>query len=86
MLSKDFFRFNVFKFINVPVFIVSLAIGIFMVYVTIPSTRTIYVYPTPDNVDILQYRDRTDNCFELNETEVKCPQNEKDIAQIPVQA
>jgi hypothetical protein len=68
------------------VFIVSLAIGIFMVYITIPSTRTIYVYPTPENVDILQYRDRTENCFEMKEVEVKCPRNEKDISQIPVQA
>ena len=39
------------KFINIPVFIISLAIGIFLVYVGNPRPSVIYVYPTPDNLD-----------------------------------
>jgi hypothetical protein len=78
-------RLNIFKYINVPIFVASLAIGIFMVYATMPDNRVIYVYPTPENVDILQYKDKSDNCFQVKSTEVTCPTNEKDISKVPVQ-
>ena len=44
---------NLFKMINLPIFIISLAIGIFVTYITIPSTQRIVVYPNPDNIDKL---------------------------------
>ena len=74
-----------FKYINMPVFIISLILGFVAVYCTMPDTRTIYVYPTPENAQLLQYRDKTDTCFSLEQTEVKCPINERDIAKIPMQ-
>lgn len=77
---------NFMKHINVPIFFISLAIGFFLVYITSPDTRTIYVYPTPDNVDILQYKDKTDNCFNINQKEVACPKNDADISKIPAQS
>jgi hypothetical protein len=77
---------NVLKYINVYVFIVSLALGIFAVYITTPEKRKIIVYPTHENSGILQYKDKTNSCFSVVETEVKCPANEKDIAKVPVQA
>jgi len=77
---------NIFKYINVKIFLVSLALGIFMVYVTISNDRKIYVYPTPENIEILQYRDKTDTCFQFEQKEVPCPKNEKDISKIPVQS
>jgi hypothetical protein len=86
MFFKYFQNFNLFKYINIPIFIVSLLVGLFMVYVTMPDTRTIYVYPTPENIDILQYKDKSDSCFEVKSTEVTCPTNEKDITKIPVQS
>jgi hypothetical protein len=43
------------------------------------------VYPSPENIDILQYRDKTGSCFTMKQTETPCPKNEKDIAKIPVQ-
>jgi hypothetical protein len=76
---------GLFKYINLPVFIISLAFGIFAVYVTMPDTRTIYVYPTPENIEQLQYRDKTDTCFSLRQKEVKCPKNESEITRIPAQ-
>ena len=36
------------KYINFPVFLVSLAIGILFVYLFQPELNVIYVYPTPD--------------------------------------
>jgi hypothetical protein len=85
-IKNLFQKFNIFKYINVPVFVISLAVGIFMVYVTMPNNRIIYVYPTPENVDILQYKDKSETCFQVKESEVTCPSNEKDIASIPVQS
>lgn len=74
------------KYINVPIFLVSLALGLFFIYITMPDMRKIYVYPTPENIDILQYRDKTDSCFHFKQKEVTCPKNEKDISKIPVQS
>lgn len=77
---------NIFKYINVSVFLISLFVGLFVVYITMPDTRKIYVYPTPENVDILQYRDKTDSCFQVKQDEVSCPSNEKEISVIPAQS
>jgi hypothetical protein len=78
--------FGFMKYINVPLFLVSLAIGLFFVYITMPDTRKIYVYPTPENNDILQYMDKTNSCFRFKQTEVPCPKNEDEIAKIPAQS
>ena len=76
---------SILKYINIPVFIVSLAIGLFFVYVVNPDKRKIYVYPTPDNVDTIQYKDETDTCFEFKENKVVCPEKESEISKIPAQ-
>ena len=77
---------NVFKNINIPVFIMSLAAGLFFVYVTIPKMTTIVVYPNPHLKEKLQYRDATDTCFKFDEVQVKCPHDESKIQKIPVQS
>jgi len=73
------------KYIDVPVFIISLIVGVLIMYYTMPDLRTIYVYPTPENVDLLQYKDKTGTCFSYKEHEVPCPSNASKIAKIPVQ-
>jgi hypothetical protein len=77
---------NLLKFINVPVFIVSLALGIFFVYITTSAKRTIIVYPTHENANLLQYRDATQNCFSVIEKEVSCPSDPSKISKIPAQS
>jgi hypothetical protein len=74
------------KYIDVPIFIVCLVIGLLIMYYTMPDLRKIYVYPTPDNVDLLQYKDKAGNCFSYREREVSCPTNPNKITKIPVQA
>lgn len=77
---------NFLKYINVPVFLISFAIGMFVVYIVLPDMRKIYVYPTPENVDILQYRDKTGQCFRFEQKEVSCPKDTTKIAKMPVQS
>jgi hypothetical protein len=74
-----------FKYINFPIFLISFCIGVFFVYITMPDMRKIYVYPTPENVAILQYKDNTNSCFEFKQKEVACPRDESKIKKIPVQ-
>ena len=74
------------KYIDVPIFIVCLVIGLLIMYYTMPDLRKIYVYPTPDNVDLLLYKDKAGNCFSYREHTVSCPTNPNKIAKIPVQA
>lgn len=73
------------KFINVPIFIISLAIGLFFSYITTPLPEVILVYPTPDNINSIQYRDEGDNCFGFTSAEVKCPQDKTRIREYPLQ-
>lgn len=75
----------IFKYINFPVFIASLAIGLFYVYILSKPQQIIYVYPTENNQNSIQYLDKTDNCFNFQMEEVNCPTNnnvKKIIAQI----
>lgn len=65
------------QFISVPLFIASLCIGIFVVYITEPNMHVVYVYPTPNNVNKIQYKDKLGNCFRFKQTKVQCPKNNK---------
>lgn len=78
--------FNILQYINVYVFIMALAFGLFAVYILMPDKRVIFVYPTPETYDNIQYRDKTHACFSVKETKVSCPANVADIAKIPAQS
>jgi len=67
--------FGLFKYINLPVFFLSFFVGMIGVWYSDPFKRKVYIYPSPDNVDIIQYKDKTGACFVYEETQVKCPNN-----------
>ena len=46
------------KFLNIPLFLISLAIGLFVVYISMPPTQVIYVYPNPDNEQKISFKDK----------------------------
>lgn len=73
------------KYIHVPIFIASFAIGLFFVYVIGPEIKTIYMYPSPSNYSKMQYKDNTDQCFQFKPIETKCPINPFEIKTVPVQ-
>ena len=66
------------KFVDISLFIVSLAIGLFLGYIYQPKKKTIYVLPTPDNIEKIQYKDIQGLCYEMEKEVVKCPVN-KDL-------
>ena len=70
------------KYVSFPIFLVSLSIGLLFVYLMPPPFTTIYVYPTPDNVDEVQYKDAAGSCFQFDAHKIKCDSN---TLPIPIQ-
>ena len=67
------------RIVNVYVFLISLAIGTLFVYLSAPTPTVIYVYPTPDNIDKVEYIDKAQNCYQFKASEVKCSSESKEI-------
>jgi len=77
--------FSLFKFINMYVFLTSLAIGLFFVYIFDTDDKQIVIYPTQENIELIQYKDKAGNCFAAKQQRVVCPANKSEISQIPMQ-
>jgi hypothetical protein len=74
------------NYISIPIFLISFSIGLFFIYILGPEMKTIYIYPTPENVDKILFKDKADNCFYFEETSVKCPNDKSLISKIPIQS
>ena len=75
----------ILDYISIPVFLVSFAIGLFFIYVLGPEMKTVFVYPTPESVNKVLFKDKAENCFHFNEEMVECPKDESLISEIPIQ-
>jgi hypothetical protein len=73
------------NYISLPVFLISFAIGLFFIYILGPEMKTIYIYPSPETIDKVLFKDKADNCFYFEEQFVECPKNENLISKIPIQ-
>lgn len=82
-MSTSYFAF--FRYVHWPAFFISLALGILAIYVSDDPTRFLMIYPTPDNLEKVQYQDETGAVFNYEETQVDCPSDKAKIYRIPVQ-
>ncbi len=73
------------KYICLTTFLISLSVGLFVVYAWGPETKEVIVFPTPTNMGKVQYKDKANNCFVYKGEEVECPTDESKISKIPVQ-
>ena len=73
------------KYISVKIFSISFVVGFLFVYLFGPERKEIYIYPSPENIHTILYKDDAENCFQYEEEEVKCPTDNNDIHSIPVQ-
>ena len=75
----------ILHYISIPTFLISFAIGLFFIYILGPEMKTIYIYPSPENVNKVLFKDKADNCFYFEEETVECPKDESLISHIPIQ-
>jgi hypothetical protein len=76
----------ILNYISLPAFLISFAIGLFFIYVLGPEMKTIYIYPSPENIHKVLFKDKADNCFYFEEEIVECPKDETQISTIPIQS
>ena len=75
---------KIIKIINIKVFLISLLVGLIFTYIN-NDKKKVYVYPTPSNINNIQYKDKANNCFEYSMEKVTCPSKKSDINNIPIQ-
>lgn len=76
---------SVFSYISWPAFIISFAIGVFYIYISLPKQRVVTVYPTQDNADFFNFSDKAHNCFKFEQEMKTCPANDDQLKTIPMQ-
>ena len=75
---------NLFNKINWYAFIISLSIGLFICYISVPKPEVVIKFPTPENAGSVIYLDESDNCYKYNAKEVNCPDDIKNIEDNPL--
>ena len=74
-----------FQYINFTYFILSFTLGLFLVYVLGEDVKVIKVYPNPDNVQNILYKDKSDECFRMKANETDCPSIPEQLFVTPFQ-
>ena len=68
--------------LHITLFIVSFMVGLLFVYLSPIEYKTVVVYPSLSNLEKVQYKDESNNCFQFTAKLVNC---DKNIKHIPVQ-
>jgi hypothetical protein len=73
------------RLFNIPVFIIALSLGLLFIFLSDSEEEVVHVYPTPYNLDKIEYRDTVGNCFDFSADKLKCPEDRTLIKTIPIQ-
>ncbi len=85
-LYKIFIKYiMISRYISISAFLISFTVGLFFIYILGPEMKDIYIYPSPETVNKVLFKDKADNCFYFEEEEVKCPSDPSQISSIPIQ-
>ena len=60
-------------------FVASAVLGWILICIIPIEYKTVIIYPTPDNLSKIQYKDKSENCFEFSSKNVECTSNAKKI-------
>ena len=58
-------------------FLIAFAIGMTIVYMTSPTRKTVFKYPTQENVGKVVYQDKDQSCYVYAKESVSCPMKDK---------
>jgi hypothetical protein len=58
--------------LNWPIFLISFAISISIVYLISVPPKVVFKYPNPYNVGKVVYQDPSEDCYVYNATQVQC--------------
>jgi len=72
-------------YIHWPVFFVSLVVGTVFVYLSSAATKTVFVYPTPENVGRYVYLDEVGTCYQFQPSRRECKNDDPTLKDIPAQ-
>jgi len=73
------------KYISWRVFFISFLLGLLFMYVMGPNTKTVFIYPSPENVNDILFRDNSNKCFKFHMIDTVCPAEQQKIKDIPIQ-
>ena len=59
--------------LNLKAFVLSLAVGLLVVYLSTATKKVVHVYPTPENVAKYLYKDNANNCYTFDMEKTRCP-------------
>lgn len=84
MFNKFFTKmYSLTKYINITIFLVTFLLGLTYIY-CFEYNRQVVVFPTPHNVDKIEYKDEAENCYGYKIKEVKCPSDKSKIESLPL--
>lgn len=73
-------------FLHPLAFFISLAIGLFFVYISTTTPDIIILYPTPLTKDKYIYQDVGEVCYKYEmEKQNTCPKKKEEISELPIQ-
>lgn len=76
---------SIFKFFNFKFLLLGIIFGFFALKYSDNEKRVVRVWPTPENIDVIQYKDSADNCFNFENIAIDCPSDPDQINSIPIQ-
>lgn len=73
------------RLFNLPAFLLALGLGLLFVFLSESEQEVVHVYPTPYNLEKIEYRDTVGNCFDFSADKLQCPDDKTLIKTIPIQ-